>query len=59
MKNVFLLLAANSTSLACAIWAIIMAMHDKPGWGWLLFVAFFTTTVKFKSGGDMEIKKMV
>jgi hypothetical protein len=58
MKNTFLLLAANSTSLACAIGTVVMAMHDKPGWGWLLFVAFATATVRFKSGGD-GIKKMV
>jgi len=29
----------NLVPLTCLVAAVMMAMYDKPGWGWFLFVA--------------------
>jgi hypothetical protein len=40
MNAALSLLVARAVPLACVIGAVVMACHDKGGWGWLLFVAF-------------------
>lgn len=42
MKAATTLLLANLFSLGCVAGAVTMALHDKPGWGWLVFLAFIT-----------------
>ena len=39
MNNALLVLFGNITSLSCVCAACYLAMKDKPGWGWFLFVA--------------------
>ncbi|EGH2794923.1 hypothetical protein ID987_000793 [Salmonella enterica] len=39
MKDIFLITMALITPLLCVIFAGLLAMEAKPGWGWFLFVA--------------------
>ncbi|EHF6669294.1 hypothetical protein J2H33_000234 [Salmonella enterica] len=39
MKDIFLIAMAFMTPLLCVIFAGLLAMKAKPGWGWFLFVA--------------------
>ena len=52
MKTALILLFCSLPSLACAIGAIILALHSIGGWGWFLFIAVMTkpdfTGLKFK-----------
>lgn len=53
MSNVFLLIASNITSTTCVVGAIYMAIHDKQGWGWFLFVAAICThSLSVKKGSS-------
>ena len=38
MKFVFAILFANLPPLACAVGAVILALHGIAGWGWFLLV---------------------
>lgn len=42
MKNAFILLFCSLPSLACAIGAIVLALHSIGGWGWFLLIAILT-----------------
>jgi hypothetical protein len=52
MKTALILLFCSLPSLACAIGAIVLALHGIGGWGWFLFIAVMTnpcsTGLKFK-----------
>lgn len=49
MKYLLANLGVNVVALACVIGAVVLMMHDKDGWGWLLFIAFcFAAHVTFK-----------
>ncbi len=39
MKDIVLLTAAFMTPVLCVIFAWMLAMEGKSGWGWFLFVA--------------------
>lgn len=39
MKDIVLLAAAFMTPVLCVIFAWMLAMEGKSGWGWFLFVA--------------------
>ncbi len=39
MKDITLLVAAFMTPVLCVIFAWMLAMEGKSGWGWFLFVA--------------------
>lgn len=39
MKTIVMLALGFSTPIICAIFAGILAMEGKSGWGWFLFVA--------------------
>lgn len=48
MKDVALLVIANSASLASIVAAGYLAAHGKDGWGWFLFVGVIcTATLKY------------
>lgn len=43
-------IAANLASLACVIFAGLLAYQERPGWGWFLFVGLLCAgSVKFGS----------
>ncbi len=39
MKDIAVLALCLSVPLVCVSGAVWLLAHDKPGWGWLLFVA--------------------
>ncbi|EJP3659496.1 hypothetical protein NUR12_001077 [Salmonella enterica] len=43
MKDIFLMAMVFMTPLLCVIFAGLLAMEGKPGWGWFLFVAALIT----------------
>ncbi|EEE1025366.1 hypothetical protein B6171_004856 [Salmonella enterica subsp. enterica serovar Miami] len=43
MKDIFLTAMAFMTPLLCVIFAGLLAMEAKSGWGWFLFVAALIT----------------
>lgn len=47
MSNALILLASNLTSLAAVVFAGMLAMEGKPGWGWFLTISVITVTSKF------------
>lgn len=42
MKAVLLQITGNLVAMICAGGAVYLAIFDKPGWGWFLFVAVIT-----------------
>ena len=42
MKNIFIILACNTVSIACIIAAGVNAYHKVDGWGWFLLVGALT-----------------
>jgi len=42
MKTTLIVLFYSLSSLACAIGAIVLALHSISGWGWFLFIAVMT-----------------
>lgn len=37
-------------SVAAIAGATLLALHDKPGWGWMLFVSVLLGSVSLKTG---------
>lgn len=57
MKLVLFTVAANLASLASITFAGFLAMHEKAGWGWFLFVgAVCAGSIKYRDGGDASSK---
>ena len=55
MKYAITSIAANAVSIAAVSFAGCLALHDKEGWGWFLFIAVIcAASVKFSSGKDDE-----
>jgi len=56
MKYLLANLGGNLVSMACIAGAIYLAVHDKEGWGWFLFVGLVCAgSVNFgKSKDDDE-----
>lgn len=42
MREFFIALVVFSSSIACVIGAILLALNGIAGWGWFLFVAVLT-----------------
>ena len=42
MNTTLVLLIRNLPSIACAIGAIVLALHSIGGWGWFLLIAILT-----------------
>ena len=45
MNTILVLLIRNLPSIACAIGAIILALHSAPVWGWFLLTALVINPV--------------
>lgn len=43
MKLALATLAANLVSISCVITAGALALHEKDGWGWFLFIGLCCT----------------
>lgn len=54
MKEVFLLLTANISSLAAIIGATILAYNRLSGWGWFLFIAVLVHSIPKSSKQTKE-----
>ena len=39
------MLAANVLPIVCVICGTILALKSKEGWGWMIFIAIFTSSV--------------
>ncbi len=51
MNSVLLTIAANLTSLACIIGAILLALKDKGAWGWFLLAGLLLAVGEVTFGG--------
>lgn len=49
MKDFFIVLVIFTSSIACVIGAILLALNGISGWGWFLFVAVLTGMVSIKT----------
>lgn len=57
MKYLLANLGVNLVALACVSAAFYLAIHDKSGWGWFLFVALCAAcSVSFGSEKEEEEK---
>lgn len=45
MEFVILVFFRMLPSVACIVGATLLAMNDKPGWGWMLFVGLLLGSV--------------
>jgi hypothetical protein len=52
MKPALILLAANPTSLACAVGAILLALNGIAGCGYFLLIASMTTFYYSSTNSD-------
>lgn len=53
MKFALATIAANVVSGICVVAAVVLAINDKDGWGWFLFVAVLCAgSVKFGGNED-------
>lgn len=56
MRTAILNITGNLVALTCAISAFYLALHDKGGWGWFLFIALLTSA-HYSSGSSKKPKK--
>lgn len=48
-------LFGNAVPLACIAGAVILLLHDRDGWGWLMFVALCThVSYSWKRGPQVD-----
>lgn len=50
MKTAFIVLMAELPAITAVVGAVLMALNDKQGWGWLLFIAVLlgSSSIKVK-----------
>ncbi len=48
MTSLCMLIAMEACSITCAVFAGLLAYHERPGWGWFLLIAALTTVTNWK-----------
>ena len=49
MKDIFVVLLAQLPAITAIIGATFMALNDKQGWGWFLFIAVLVCASRIKT----------